>query len=378
MKRVTSSLPYAPPAPPPVGLPASGRRGFTLVEMIGVLTVIMILAAAVVPALLAQLDRALRAREERRMIELAEAFKRVAMLEHRVPGRSTVFADVANVLGWTTDQASTTENGNARVLMVDPSLRLGTGSGATLPYTQTAAGSIKPVRPRVMLISSVGSPLPSAITGTPSQTTFDRLWGAADGAVPSGWTSGGDFEDIIIQRINFDSLFTQLILNRTPTGSTPRHAIDDGATQVASSASFSAYYLLGTVVSLYDPQTNLQARTVLQDCRVLTNTTPFFRPPSFSYENGQWRGRMLTTAALQQRTGTDLQSAYAVFMAATANPIAKPSGSPVTQSHVTADMFSFMSNYVVWADSSWSSSRKSAVTTSRTAMETDTKNYHGK
>jgi hypothetical protein len=96
------------------------------------------------------------------------------------------------------------------------------------------------------------------------------------------------------------------------------------------------------------------------------------------FENEVWRGRLFMSSAAQVRTGTDLQAAYAVFMASTKNPNAKPTGSPVTQAQVTTDMYKFMSNYMRWSTNSFSTSTKTAVTNSLTALTSDSKNYLGK
>jgi hypothetical protein len=117
---------------------------------------------------------------------------------------------------------------------------------------------------------------------------------------------------------------------------------------------------------------------VLQDCAVFTNATPFFRPPSFSYEHGVWRGRMFMTSTAEKQTGTELQAAHTTFLAATANPIAGPAGGAVTQTQVAADMVAFMSNYVVWANSSWDLAVKAVVTNSLSAMATSSKYYLGR
>jgi len=68
-----------------------------------------------------------------------------------------------------------------------------------LPYSQTNTGSINfPSSPRVVILSSVGSPLPSGITnGVATSANFTNIWNTADGTVPAsapafaGWAGGG-------------------------------------------------------------------------------------------------------------------------------------------------------------------------------------------
>jgi prepilin-type N-terminal cleavage/methylation domain-containing protein len=372
------------PARPPSESGGAGGvgRGFTLVEMVGVLVIIVILAAAVLPSLIKSLDRAALAYEGEALRDMAGALQRIAVTRHRIPGTNTAFAELATELGWLLSETATNNRANGRVFMVDPALRIGPGTGATLPYTQDFRGSTNPVSARVLLLGSIGSPLPAIMynPGSSASTVFNLLWNAADGVTPTGWTTswGGDFDDMVIQRLNLDPLFVQLFLNKSPTSALPLYAVDEGVRARVTNAPFAAYFLLGTRLDLFDTVTNLQTRQILQDAYGVTNRTPFVLPPSFVFESGIWRGRLFLTSAAQRRTGTDLQAAYAVFMAAAANPNAKPTGTPVTQAQVTTDMFKFMSNYMYWSTNSFSSGTKTGVTNALTALVSDSKNYLGK
>ena len=355
---------------------------FTLVEMIGVLVVLMILAAAILPGLIKAIDRAALAQEGQALGRMAGALQNLAMTDHRLPGTNTLFADLAAELGWLVSEAAANPRGNPRVFMVDPALRVGPGAGATLPFVQDYRGSTNPASPRAMIISSLGDALPSAILspGASASSIFNLLWNAADQTMPTGWTTswGGDFNDMVIQRVNFGPLFVQVSLNKVPSTAFPVYGVDAGTPARLTNSPTSAYYLVGTRLDLYDTVTNLQTRQVIQDTLALTNRTPFLLPPSFVFESGVWRGRLFMSSAAQRRTGTDLQAAYAALMAATANPFAKPTGSPVTQAQVTTDMQKFMSNYVYWSTNSFSSSKKTGVTNALTALISDSKNYLGK
>jgi type II secretory pathway pseudopilin PulG len=224
-------------------------QAFTLVEMIGVLVVIVILAAAVLPSLLKAIDRAVLSREAENLRDMAGALQTLAMTEHRIPGTNTVFADLAAELGWLVSETRTNSRGNERVFLVDPTLRLGPGAGATLPYTQDYRGSTNPANPRVMILSSLGDALPNIVfnPGSYAGTVFNLLWNSADQTKPASWTTswGGDFDDMVIQRVNFEPLFVQLVLNKSPSTAIPLYAVDEGVRARVTSNPFDVVFSAG-------------------------------------------------------------------------------------------------------------------------------------
>ena len=382
---IPASIPVPPTAeglPAPPGAAHPRADAFTLIEMVGVLVIITILAAILLPSLIKSLDRAALAAESEALRDMASGLVNLVSTEHRIPGTNTVFTDLATELGWLYSETATNARNNQRVVMVDPALRLGVGAGATLPYVQNYRGSTNPTSARVLILSSLGAPLPAIVynPGASASSVFNLLWNSADQTTPTGWTAswGGDFDDLVIQRVNFDPLFVQLTLNKSPTNALPLYAVDGAAAVRLTNSPYSAYFLVGSRLDLFDTTTNLQTRQVLQDALAVTNRTPFLLPPAFVFESGVWRGRLFMTTAAQRRTGVDLQAAYAAFMAATANPNAKPTGTPVTQAQVTTDMHKFMSNYMYWSTNSFSAASKTGVTNAMTALTADSKNYLGK
>ena len=184
---------------------------------------------------------------------------------------------------------------------------------------------------------------------------FEQIWNSADRVAPTGWTNGGVWEDIVIERLNLGLLFTQVILNNSPATLTPtstlgRYSLDNTNSSVfLPSVPFSAYFLKGTALGLHSSVGALQVLQVLQDCPQLTNGAPYFISPSFVYEKGLWRGKLfMAPNSGMVRCGADLQAAYEVFMAGAPN-VYKYSG--VNQDSVTWSMYLFMSNYVNWASS---------------------------
>src|ERR1700756_4241514 len=79
---------------------APGRRGFSLIEMIGVLAVIAILAAVVLPVLLRQLDYAAQTYEGTNLVALASGFQNVATGQRYVASTGTWAGYVSTNIGW--------------------------------------------------------------------------------------------------------------------------------------------------------------------------------------------------------------------------------------------------------------------------------------
>jgi hypothetical protein len=352
--------------------------------MLGVLVVIVILALAILPALMKQADMTARDVEVKSQQSIVGGLQTCVVKTRIIPGADTIPQAVAAQLGWLTADVTSNARGQPRYFIVDPALRVGTSTG-TLPYVQNTNGSILPVNPRLMVISSMGQPLPTAVSSGPatSAAVFEQIWNSADKVAPTGWTSGGVWEDIVIQRLNLGLLFTQVILNNSPASLTPtnklgRYSLDNTNNHVfLPSVPFSAYFLKGTALGLHSSAGALQVLQVLQDCPQLTNGAPYFISPSYVYEQGLWRGKLfMAPNSGLVRCGSDLQAAYEVFMSGPPNVYKVGS---VTQNTLTWSMYLFMSNYVNWASADFpAGALATAVTDSQEAMAAELGVYSDK
>jgi hypothetical protein len=295
------------------------------------------------------------------MANLAAGLQAHIIRNHTIPSATNWTTTIANVLGADSVSVSTNSRGFARIYLIDPNLRIGTGVGAALPYAQTSAGSTNPASPRILIISSLGIALPTGLNSgvASSATAFNNIWDATDGTVPAGWSWTGRGDDLRIQRINLAPLFVQLILNNdSPT--TGHYAVDASSHLALPSNPFTTYLLLGTRLGLHSTDGTLQSTEVLQD------------PRSFVYEKGIWRGKLFSSQSARRLSGADLQAAFDLFMAAPPNANAK---SGATQARVTTAMLSYMSNYINWAVSGFPSNMKNAVAQSQVDIWSETKNY---
>lgn len=364
------------------GAPGAARcRGYSFLEITGVLVVIAILSAALVPSLMKQLDELTRRQEADALSTLAGGLREYILNERQIPAPAAAFSNVAQQLGWSLYNVSTNSRHQARLLLVDPNFRVGNITVTNLPYVQGLYGASNVSNARMMWVSSLAGPLPGILSnpGTNAATVFNLIWDTPEGTQPPGWLWDGDWNNILVQRVNLEALFTQVILNNN-WYQTGRFSIDNTNLHVALPANpYSGRYLLRTVLGLHgDSATQngqLQVKQVLQDLATVTNPSPYQLCPSFVYERGVWRGRLFMTPPPPRRSGRDLQAAYEIFMSGPPN-VYKVGN--VNQSSVTLKMWTFMSNYVRWAELGFSSSFKSKVTSAQSTMASQVKTYCNK
>ncbi len=288
------------------------RDGFTLIELIGTLTIISILAMMLTPMLMLEVDRATRRDEEDRLKRMATAYEQAVSRNRSIPSSTNWATVVANQIGWRDGEVQANARGNARVYLIDPALRVGTTSSSVLPYSQTWQGSLPPTSARVVFVSSLGEPLPDTLTsGVASSTNvFNNIWAASTEEMPSGWTWTGRAADLRIQRVLLEPLLVPVVLNSFDAAM-GRFGLDAGATNLMTTNVFSTWYLKGTALRLHGNDGTLQSTEVIQDA------------VSYVYENGIWRGRAFMSMGSKRLSGQDLQDALDLFLASPWNANAK-------------------------------------------------------
>jgi len=145
--------------------------GFSMIELIGVLAVIAVLAAVLVPTVIRRIDRSAWTKETTDLNSIADSYMQYILRNKTIPGTNTWASSVANQMSLPVSAITTNSRRYARAFLVDPSLSIG---GAGLPYTQTTNGAVKPVSARVMIVSSLGRALPIS-TGIPSAADFTNI-----------------------------------------------------------------------------------------------------------------------------------------------------------------------------------------------------------
>ena len=330
---------------------SGGSRGqaqsaMTLIELIGVLAVMAILAAVLLPALIRETDKTVADQESASLLAFGNGLQQSIMRNGYIPGAADWSANVATELGMVVSDVATNPRNQPRCFLIDPGLQVGTPYGS-LPYTQSAAGSLSPVSARVMILSSLGVAFPAGMTSgvLPTAGDFSNLWNTADGLVPtgvaalSGWRGTGD--DLKIQRVNLSPLFINLVLSSYSSTNAAYYSIN-GTLNPSPVATTNAYFLRKSVLGLYAQGVSA---TNLNSLQILTSDSSFV-----FYQNG-WRGTLVASAsATASYTGQpfDFTSIVNGFLSAPSWP------GGASQQQVVGDFTNYQNAYTAWAGSGFS------------------------
>jgi len=326
------------------------QRAMTLIEMIGALAVLAILAAVLVPAFVRQMDKVASEQEDASLKSLGDALQQSILRNRSVPSYTNWASVVAGEQGVDVLDVLTNPRHQPRVFLIDPALRIGTNV-AGQRYQQNNAGSIitnngvivPPISPRVILLSSISRALPAGVvSGVPATTNdFNAVWDWNDpgGAPPAGslWAGWQGARDLKVQRINLAPLFVRLVLTTYASPSNGLYSIDRMATNsvpTSNSIGMEGYFFQNSVLSLITHMQVLDAEQVL------------IRDSSFVYNESVWRGSIAGGLMIG---GFDIAGIVAQFLAAPNNPNAmNPTGNQ-QQVLVVQAMMNYMDAYEAWA-----------------------------
>jgi type II secretory pathway pseudopilin PulG len=332
---------------------------FTLIEMIGVLAAVAILAAVLAPALIRQADKLAADQEIGALQSFGAAIQNHVLRTRVIPDNTAWIGVVTNELGMSFSLVSTTPRGRARVFVIDD-----TGFGAmTLSYTQTTAGvSAPPPQPRFMIVSSLGAALPAGLVSRPGPVIFNDLWNTAPAAMPAnpiwaGW-NGGRSEDLLVQRINLAPFFVHLILaTNNSTANYASYQIDSGAirTNTLIGGAVDAFFVQGSVLTLYSNAVPDSQQVLLRDS-------------SFVYDQNLWRSS-ITSISVASTNPPDFSGIVNAFIGS------GPAAVTPTRSQVVVDFIAYMTNYINWANFNFpAGAQKNAVINSYNTMTNDVYN----
>ncbi|MBL9129423.1 MAG: type II secretion system protein [Verrucomicrobiales bacterium] len=328
----------------------TGCSGFSLIELLGAMTVLTILALALAPVLVREYDRSARDRETRSLESIAGGLRSHILRTRSIPSHTAYAQAIATEMGIQVSDVILNGRRQPRVFLVDPAVT----NTIPIPYTQTHLGLATniPVSLGMVMLSSVGTPLPAGLVSgfASSSTAFSNIWAASENAVPSGWSWSGKGEDLRIVRINLGTLFVPLALNYdayTVTATNRgRFTVDRSATNTLPTLpTFVSNYLISTVVGLHHHAgvaNTLQFTVVLQT------------PTAFIYQGSSWRGQTFHTRGSTPTSAIELQAAHDLFVSSPANDQAQ--GNPqVTPAAVIEAMTEYLQAFVDWRDNGYPS-----------------------
>ena len=338
-------------------------------ELLGVIALVLILSLILVPVLIRKLDRVALEEEDAFLLEMSESFRDSVTRTRVIPGAEDFIQTLSDEMGLHPLDVTENPRGQARVLIIDPDLRMGVDTNQVLPYAQTIAGSIEPISPRLLILSTLGAALPANMTnGVASSTSvFDELWALSEGTIPNTWTNwnNGRGDDLRVQRIHLADLFVPIVLNND-ANNLGQYSIDSLSTNTMPSTlprKVETYYITDSVLGLHDANGNLEAYEVV------------YQPDSYVFEMGIWRSRFQGVDA-GYPGGFNLQVVADLFINAPWNQNAKSVGDPSTQAKIIDAMETFMTEYILWGDAGFPShpSQKGDLEDAQDDLETYTVN----
>ncbi len=326
--------------PPPVSRIHAPRRlgsaGFSIVELMGVLTVFAILAAIGASSTIGRFKRTARTVETSSMENIGEALRDYSLRTRTIPAQSGWPAALATELGAPVNRIQSTAAGYARAFIVDPNLQIGpatlAASARKLPFVQTAGGTVEPLNARALIVSSIVAPLPD-LTNV-NATVFASLWGTPDQTVPAGWTNwSGTGEDLRIQRIDLAPLFRRVVLGNLDPINPAVFSIDSFTNLVtlAVGAKTEVWYLDTTPLNLHLSDGTLQGQELLKE------------DTSYIFENGRWVRYILYGIR------PPLSNFGNILEDFRASPVPPSAASGATPQIVVDELYTFLRAYSDWA-----------------------------
>jgi prepilin-type N-terminal cleavage/methylation domain-containing protein len=362
--------------------------GFTLIEMIGVLAIIAILATVVLFSTTRRVDVAAANLERANLADYAAALESSILRNRYIPGPNEWASVIAAETGASIASITNSPRNTPRYFLVDPALQIGTNTASDLPYAQsnlvfaigTSNQTIQPVSPRIMIVSTISTALPGIITGTSVRPdVFRNLWNWTDHSPtpPANWPTdwNGRGTDLIVQRVNLTPLFIHVVLQNYPPppfgGAQGRYAVDrlpvPPYTVPNAGNGVDIYLLRSSLLGLYQ---DAPAGGALQAEQILNRDSTFF------YIQGVWRGSLAFGTNLTQTTSeaSSMGSVfYATAQAFLSSPYYTNAANGLTPPKVVNSMSNFMFAYINWANTSFNPSPlfKKPAADAETRMQQD-------
>lgn len=272
------------------------HAAFSLIEMIGVIAIMAILASVLTPNLARRISRTNGDKEDAALAVLADGLTRHVQTFQTIPGQYSWTTNISLQTGLTVNEVSRvnpTDSSTARVYLIHPSFTPSTTSGGGFAdplWSQTSAGASSVTNARILIISVHRNnlTLPVSTGKASSAAVFDAIWDwnldQTTKAPPSGWSVSwtGNGEYLHVQRINLAPLLQRVTFSNAhyPSVYPSVQFGSASATTLNSAAATDAYYLQGTPLKLYK---DTGAGGTLDLSQTLLASM------NFLYESNRWR-----------------------------------------------------------------------------------------
>lgn len=312
-------------------------HAFSLIEMIGVLAIIAILAAAIVPRVVKRIDLAAYDAESTSLNSMSSALLQYVTRSNTIPNSNTWAQAISSELGLSQGNVLTTPRKWSRAYVIDAGgwLPYALASG---PWSQTLAGTVAtPTNARVMLIATLSQDLPVTSGAPLSAANFQNIWSTPPLTKPSTWGGwAGKGEDLVIQHINLQPLFHRVILVNG-TGGQGQFSINNSspATVVPAGADgVDSFYIDGTLLGLHNTNSVMVAQEVVR------------ADVSRVFEYGVWRDQINLGVTTFSTSFSGIGALAAQFFTNSASPSTSWGQTPAG---IMEMMSSYMDGYNAWA-----------------------------
>ncbi|MEL7297747.1 MAG: prepilin-type N-terminal cleavage/methylation domain-containing protein [Pseudomonadota bacterium] len=227
---------------------SSSLRGFSLLELVGVMAVIAILSAVLAPNLVGVINDAYATAETENLISLADQLERSVLNTSVIPGNGSASwgAAIAAQSDLPLQDVLQNRRGFTRTVYFDPGFLNGTGGFNG--YTQTTGLSAPPASPRFMIISDLSGNLGTQANNV---SRFDAIWNRDPAATIV------ESDTVKIERRHIGDLFHRaLIINeysyQTGVSLNGGAQLAIPAAQAGADGLLSMYLIEGTEIALFD------------------------------------------------------------------------------------------------------------------------------
>ncbi|MGE0388176.1 MAG: type II secretion system protein [Gammaproteobacteria bacterium] len=252
-------------------------RGFTLIEMIGVLAILASIAAVMTPAVVRSVDDAFADAERRTLATLAAGLRASVERNQSVPAASGWVAAIAAQVGAAPAQIARNERGRLRGYYADPRF-LTTTDTAFGGYVQGSGLASAPPSPRILLVSNLTADAPAAPA---TSAAFDAIWNQSAGAAVTEGTK------VFVERIHLAAAFEPVLLANDHAAAAGYRFGSAGPFALASGGTgITRWLIAGTTVDLYAapfPAGALERRILVTGSRELAYVSTGGAAPTWSW-----------------------------------------------------------------------------------------------